>query len=49
MITTVVLRKKRQITIPRHLCEKLEVGEEDLLTIDIQKVIRKDKEKVADE
>lgn len=49
MIITVILRKKRQVTIPRHICNNLEVDEKDLLTIDIQKVIRKDEEKVADE
>ncbi len=49
MITTVVLRKRRQITIPYHICENLGVEEEDLLTIDIKKVIRKEESKEVEE
>ena len=38
MKATVQLRKKRQVTIPRTICELLDVKEEDILELDVKKI-----------
>ncbi|MCG3254484.1 MAG: hypothetical protein KAU62_00290 [Candidatus Heimdallarchaeota archaeon] len=49
MQTVVVLRKKRQVTLSQQLCDALGVEEEDLLTIDVEKVIRKERTEEVEE